>query len=135
MENLSTNYKWSWEVFTNMYWCSRRPWNAQEKNTKGNNLLFMNKSLTCAHLKTSQLRNKYLKVAREINLKLTFTDRFFKNLIILIKLCKIRYLNLDKTLLFPRNQVICLRNWKLWRAPSSIKFNIFFAEILHTSPT
>ena len=40
---------------------------------------------------------------------------FFLNLVILIKLCKIRYLNLDKTPLFPRIQVICLKNWKLWQ--------------------
>ena len=33
----------------------------------------------------------------------------FYNLVILIKLYKIWYLNLDKALLFPRNQAICLK--------------------------
>ena len=50
---------------------------------------------------------------------------FFYNLIILIKLFKIRYLNLDKTLLFPRKQAICLKNLKLCRAPTATKINIF----------
>ena len=57
----------------------------------------------------------YIKVARVVNLKLAFTGWFFYNLIILIKLYKIRYVNLNKALLFPRNQVICLKNLKLWR--------------------
>ena len=30
---------------------------------------------------------------------------------------------MDKTLLFLRNQVFCLKNWKLWRAPTTIDFN------------
>ena len=34
-----------------------------------------------------------VEVAREVKLKLIFTDYFFHNLVILIKLCKIRYLN------------------------------------------
>ena len=51
----------------------------------------------------------------------------------LIKLYKIRYLNLEKALLFPRNQAICLRNWKLWRAPISTKFNIFCWNFAHVS--
>ena len=33
------------------------------------------------------------KVARVVNLKLAFTDNFFYNLVVLIKLYKIRYLN------------------------------------------
>ena len=49
----------------------------------------------------------------------------FYNLVLLIKLCKIGYLNLDKVLLFPRNHVICFKNWKFWRAPTTIQFNIF----------
>ena len=64
-----------------------------------------------------------LKVALVVNLKLAFTEWFFYNSIILIKLWKIRYLNLDKALSFSR-KVIYLKNWKLWRAPTS-KFNIF----------
>ena len=76
-----------------------------------------------------------LRATRAVNSKLAFTQSFFYSLIILIKLCKIRYLKLDKALIFPRNQVICLKNWKIWRAPTTIKFNIFFAEILLTFPT
>ena len=51
---------------------------------------------------------------------------FFYNLVILIKLYKIRYLNLDEVLLFPGNQAICLKN------PTTTKFNIFcwnFAQV------
>ena len=59
---------------------------------------------------------------------------FFCNLLILIKLYKIPYLNLDKALLFPRNQAICLKNWKLWWTPTATEFNIF-CKILHTFPT
>ena len=75
---------------------------------------------------------KTFKVARVIKLKLAFIERFFYNLAILIKLYRIRYLNLDKVLLFPGNQAICLKNWKLWRAPTTTKFNIFcwnFAQV------
>ena len=49
-------------------------------------------------------------------------ELFFYNLVILIKLFKIRYLNLDKALLFPRNQAICLKNWKLRRASTTTNF-------------
>ena len=34
-------------------------------------------------------------------------------------------LNLDKALLLPRNQTICLKNWNFWRASTATKFNIF----------
>ena len=44
---------------------------------------------------------------------------------ILIKRCKIQYLNLDKANLFPRNQVISLKNGNLWRAVTTIEFNTF----------
>ena len=50
-----------------------------------------------------------------------------------IKWCKIQYLNLHKALLFLRNQAICLKNLKLWRAPSTIKFNIFCYNFAHVS--
>ena len=53
---------------------------------------------------------KEFKVARAVNLELGFTDYSFYNLVILIKLCKIRYLNLDQALLFIRNQVHSLKN-------------------------
>ena len=74
-----------------------------------------------------------IKVARLVNSKLDFTKWFFYNLVILIKLYKIRYQNLDKALLFPRNQVICLKNRKLWGAPTTIKFNIFCWNFAHVS--
>ena len=75
----------------------------------------------------------YFKVAGVVNLRLAFTQWFFYNLVILIKLCKIRYLNLNKALLFPRNQVICLKNWKFWWAPTTIKFNISCWNFAHVS--
>ena len=43
------------------------------------------------------------KMAWVVDLKLTFADSFIYNLIRLIKLCKLRYLNCDKALLFPTN--------------------------------
>ena len=49
-----------------------------------------------------------------------------------MKYCKIHHLNLEKALLFPENQVICLKNWKLWRAQTATEFNIFcwnFAQV------
>ena len=52
-------------------------------------------------------------------------DWFYYHLIILIKLCKIPYKNLDKVLLFWRNQVFCMKIWNLWRAPTTLQFNIF----------
>ena len=68
-----------------------------------------------------QKREHFLRilfVAHVVNIKLVFKDW---------------YLNSDKAVLFPRNQVICLKNWKLWRAPTTKL--IFFAKILHTLPT
>ena len=50
-----------------------------------------------------------------------------------MKLWKIRHLHLDKALLFPRNQAIYLKNWKLWRAPTTIEFNIFYWIFAHFS--
>ena len=67
-------------------------------------------------------------MARVVKLKLAFMEWFFYNLVILIKLYKIRHLNLNKALLFPRSQATCRKNCKLWRAPTTTKFNIF-AEI------
>ena len=75
----------------------------------------------------------YFKV---VNIKLGFTDLLICNLITLIEQCKIHYLNLDKALLFPRNQTICLKNWRLRRAPTTKKFIIFcwnFAHVSHLS--
>ena len=47
-----------------------------------------------------------LNVTCVVNLKLVFSS----NLVVLIKLCKIRYLNQGRSLLFPRIQVFCLKN-------------------------
>ena len=58
-------------------------------------------------------------------------DWFCYNLIILIKQFKIPYKNLDKALLFSRNQVFCLKIWKLWRAPTILQFNIFCWNFAH----
>ena len=74
-----------------------------------------------------------LKVARVVNLKLALTEWLFYDLVILIKLYKIWYLNLDKVLLFLGNQVISLKNQKLWWAPTTIKFNIFCWNFAHVS--
>ena len=49
----------------------------------------------------------------------------YYNLIILITWCKIPYKNLDEALLFSRNQVFCLKIWKLWRVQTILQFNIF----------
>ena len=78
--------------------------------------------ITCSAALTNMVNNFFVKVARVCHSKLGFTNWFFYNLILLIKLCKIRLLNWEKALLFPRNQVICLKNWKLWRAPTTIEW-------------
>ena len=70
------------------------------------------------------ISSQTIKVAWVVKLKLASMEWLFNNLVILIKLCKIQYLNLDKVLIFPRNQAICLKNWKLWRAATTTKFNI-----------
>ena len=43
--------------------------------------------------------------------------------------------NLGKALLFSRNQVVCLKIWRLWRAPTTLQFNISinFAQISYLS--
>ena len=46
------------------------------------------------------------KVARVINLKQDFTEWFFNNLVIIIKLYKIRYLSLNKALLFQSTRLL-----------------------------
>ena len=62
-----------------------------------------------------------------------FMNWFYYNLIILIRYCKILYKNLDKAPWFSRNQVFCLKIWKLWRAPTTLQFNIFCWNIAHVS--
>ena len=73
------------------------------------------------------------KVAHVVRLKFAFMEWFLYNLLMLIKLYKIQHLNLDKALLFPRNQAICLKNWKFWRAKTTSKFNIFCWNFAHVS--
>ena len=58
------------------------------------------------------------KVACEVKIK------FYHNLII-------PYENLGKVLLLSRNQVFCLKIWKLWRAPTILQFNIFCWNLAH----
>ena len=94
---------------------------------------FWPKSKHKLRIETKADRFILLQVARVVNLKLAFTDWFFDNLIILIKLCKMQYLNLDKALLFLRSQVICLKNWKLWRAPTTVESNILCWNFAHVS--
>ena len=72
-----------------------------------------------------------LKVAWVVKIKLFFMDRFNYNLIILIKWCKTPHRNLDKALLFLRNQTFFLKIWKLWRAPTILQFNIFCWNFAH----
>ena len=48
-------------------------------------------------------------------------------------LYKICYVSLDKALLFPKNQAMCLKNWKLWRAPTTTEFYIFYWNFAHVS--
>ena len=75
----------------------------------------------------------FVNVACVVDIKLLFFDWFCYNLIILIKLRTVPYKNLDKALLFSRNQVFCLKIWKLWRAPTTLQFNIFIWNFTHVS--
>ena len=43
------------------------------------------------------------------------------------------YRNLDKALLLSRNQVFCLTDGKLWRAPTILQLNIFCWNFAHVS--
>ena len=81
----------------------------------------------------SRIWRRQFKVDRGVKLKLAFMEWLFYNLVMQIKLYKIQYLNLDKVLLFPRNQAICLKNRKLWRAPTTTRFNIFCWNVAHVS--
>ena len=95
------------------------------------NKLYSNIEIVCALIQENASSNKFFKVARVVNLKLVFTDDFFYNLLVPIKSCKIQYLNWGRPLLFSRNQIFCLKNWKLWRAPTTIEFNIFCWNFTH----
>ena len=74
---------------------------------------------------------RFFKVARVVKLKLVFMEWIFYNFVILIWFCKIQYLHSNKALLFPRNQAIYLKNWKLWRAPSTTKCNVSCWNFAH----
>ena len=76
--------------------------------------------------------SKSFKVARVVKLKLAFVEWFFYNLVILIKLQN-SLPKFRQALLFPRNQAICLKISKFWRAPTATKFNIFFWNYAHVS--
>ena len=75
-------------------------------------------------------KNRF-KVACVAKIKLFFMDWFYYNLVILIKYCKVPYKNVGKALLFLRNQVFCLKIWKLWPAPTILQFNIFYWNFAH----
>ena len=70
-----------------------------------------------------------IKVARVVNLKLLFKDLkvcFFSSLIMLIKLCKIRYLNLDKALQSSEKPGHLSEKLKtLTTSSTTVEFNIF----------
>ena len=74
-----------------------------------------------------------IKVARVVNIKLGFKEWFLYYFIILTKQCKISYQTLNKALLFSGNQVFCLKNWNLWRAPTTLEFNGFFWNFAYVS--
>ena len=98
-----------------------------------NNFFSISKySKKVASIKFIYLYWGHVKVAGVVRLKLAFMEWFLYNLVILIKLYKIRYP--DKALLFPRNQAICMKI-ENWRVPAATKFNIFLLKFLHTFPT
>ena len=41
--------------------------------------------------------------------------------------------NLDRSLLFSKNQVFCLKNWKPWQASTTRDFNNFYWNFTHIS--
>ena len=89
---------------------------------------------TAHELTKDEKHQMNFKVACVVKTELFFMEWFYYNLVMLIKWCKIPYKNLGKVLSFSRNQVFCLKIWKLWRAPTTIQFNIFFAETSQTFP-
>ena len=96
------------------------------------------KKVSCVSCKTESLFTPWklgsFKWACIVNLKLAFRDWFFLyNLIILIRLCKIWYLHLYKSLLFTRNQVICLKKLKTVTSSNYHKFTIFCWNLAHVS--
>ena len=75
-----------------------------------------------------------LKVARVVNIKLFFHELILLiDLIILIRKCETPFKNLDTSLLLLRKQLLCLKNWNLWQAATTIEFNIFNRNFIHVS--
>ena len=70
---------------------------------------------------------KLFEVASVVNLKLAFTVLFIYNLIIQIKLYKIQYLNLGKSLLLPRNQ--CYSSEELKHLTSSNNLKVYHFKL------
>ena len=60
-----------------------------------------------------------------------FWAYFLYNLVIVIEQCKIQYKSLGNALLFSRNQVFSLKNWKVWRAPTTRDLNNFWWNFSH----
>ena len=72
-----------------------------------------------------------VKVARVVTIKL-----FFYGLILLWfdntnKVMRRPYKNVDKALLFSRKlfEVFCVKNWKVWRAPTTVELNIILLKL------
>ena len=93
---------------------------------------FFGQIMTC---RTSEFtENMFFSLRRLAWLKENFfIDWFYYNLTILIKWCQISFKYLDKAVLFPRNQVFCLKIWKLWRASTTLQVNIFCWNFAHVS--
>ena len=124
--DISLNLKFCW--FDKMHKRHNKPKKRQlifQYQTINSFRYFITVILNYKKIKKCRERTSKIKVARVVNSKLTFTDKFFYSLIILTELCKIRYRNWNKPLLFQSNHVICLKKWELWPAATTIEFNIF----------
>ena len=65
--------------------------------------------------------------------KYFFMEWFCYYLIILFKWCKIPHKTLDKTLLFSRNQLYCLKIWRLWRVSTTLQVEVFCWNLVQVS--
>ena len=83
--------------------------------------------------KLLHMPGKYIKLAHVVKLKLIFTEWFFYNLMVLIKLCKIRHLNLDKALLFLKKPDYLSEKMKNLTSSNAVKLNIFSWNFAHVS--
>ena len=68
-------------------------WHQEKKYVRGNNMPFLNKELSCAHKKRTQLRNRFLKKRSYQDKKLTKQRNFCVSL--LRKTKKKHYANLN----------------------------------------